>query len=149
MTRDNRELAAQAVESSAHLERSLDARVEVVGIDEAQFFDEALADVLMRLADRGVRVIVAGLDQDYLRRGFGPMPNLLALAEHVDKVHAVCVCCGSAAHYSQRISGGDDQVEVGDTDIYEARCRLCYEPYEAGATEAERDDRPLTAEAEV
>ncbi len=61
------------------------------------------------------------------------MPEILALAEHVDKMHAVCVCCGSTAHYSQRISGGAEQVEVGDTDIYEARCRLCYEPYEPGS----------------
>jgi thymidine kinase len=136
VTRDNRELAAEAIDDSAHLTERLEEGVEVVGIDEAQFFDEGLADVLMGLADRGVRVIAAGLDQDYLRRGFGPMPALLALAEHVDKMHAVCVRCGSTAHYSQRISGGDSQVEVGDTDIYEARCRACYEPYEAGFVEA-------------
>jgi thymidine kinase len=129
VTRDNRELAAEAVASSAELVECLAKGVEVVGIDEAQFFDEALADAVMAMADRGIRVIVAGLDQDYLRRAFGPMPTLLALAEHVDKMHAVCVRCGSTAHYSQRISGGADQVEVGDTDIYEARCRDCYEAY--------------------
>ena len=81
------------------------------------------------LADRGLRVIVAGLDQDFSRQPFGPMPRLLALAEMVDKMHAVCVRCGGPAHYSQRISGGSSQILVGDTDSYEARCRRCYEPY--------------------
>lgn len=133
VTRDNRELAAQAVADSTELERRLEERVEVVGVDEAQFLDRGLADVAMRLADRGVRVIVAGLDQDYLRRPFGPMPMLMALAEHVDKMHAVCVCCGQTAHYSQRISGGGEQVEVGDRDLYEARCRDCFTPYEPGS----------------
>lgn len=130
VTRDNRELAAQAVVDSVDLGRSISEGVEVVGIDEAQFFDPDLAEVAMELADRGVRVIVAGLDQDYLRRAFGPMPELLALAEHVDKMHAICVRCGATAHYSQRISGGVAQVEVGDVEFYEARCRRCYVPYE-------------------
>ena len=104
--------------------------MEVVGIDEAQFFDDGLVDLVSELADRGVRVIVAGLDQDYLRMPFGPMPQILALAELVDKVHAVCVQCGGLAHYSQRIAGGSDQVQVGDTEAYEARCRACYVPFE-------------------
>jgi len=138
VTRDNRELAAKAVGSSAELSALLAEGVEVVGIDEAQFFDDELAAVVMAMADRGVRVIVAGLDQDYLRRAFGPMPTLMALAEHVDKMHAICVRCGATAHYSQRISGGADQVEVGDTDIYEARCRHCFEPY---APESESGER--------
>jgi thymidine kinase len=133
VTRDNRELAAMTVDSSAELRAALDPEVEVVGIDEAQFFDLRLVDEAMRLADAGVRVIVAGLDQDYMREPFGPMPALLALAEIVDKMHAVCVCCGGAAHYSQRISGGKEQVLVGDVDAYEARCRKCYEPYRAAA----------------
>lgn len=130
VTRDKRELAAQAVANSVDLEQRLDEAVEVVGIDEAQFFDHGLAEVVMGLADRGVRVVVAGLDQDFLRRAFGPMPVILALAEHVDKMHAICVQCGATAHYSQRISGGAAQVEVGDADIYEARCRSCFVPYE-------------------
>jgi thymidine kinase len=133
VTRDNRELAAEAVASATMLRERLTEGVEVVGIDEAQFFDEALTSLLMEMADHGIRVIVAGLDQDYLRRGFGPMPDILALAEHVDKVHAVCVRCGATAQYSQRIAGSASQVEVGDTDIYEARCRACYEPYEPAA----------------
>lgn len=130
VTRDQRELDAHSVCGSAELRAHLELGVEVVGIDEAQFFDEALAELLSELADRGIRVVVAGLDQDYLRRPFGPMPKILALAEYVDKMHAVCVRCGAPAHYSQRISGGGEQVQVGDTDAYEARCRRCYVPFE-------------------
>jgi thymidine kinase len=129
ITRDLRELAARAVASTAELESLLEADVQVVGIDEAQFFDADLVDLVMRLADRGVRVVVAGLDQDYLRRPFGPMPGLLAVAEHVDKMHAVCVRCGAPAHYSQRFAGGAEQVQVGDGESYEARCRKCYEAF--------------------
>ena len=129
VTRDNRALAARAVTDSRELRQHLDLDVEVVGIDEAQFFDHGLVDVVGDLADRGLRIIVAGLDQDYLRRPFGPMPHILALAEYVDKMHAVCVCCGAPAHYSQRIAGGGEQVQVGDTEAYEARCRRCYEPF--------------------
>jgi thymidine kinase len=131
VTRDNRELAAESVGDSNELRSALKPDVEVVGIDEAQFFDQGLVDEIMRLADSGVRVIVAGLDQDYNRQPFGPMPSLLALAEFVDKMHAVCVQCGARAHYSQRISGGEEQVLVGDVDAYEARCRECYQPYAA------------------
>jgi len=129
VTRDQRELAACAVTSPAELEKKLQPDVQVVGIDEAQFFDAALVPLVMRLADRGVRVIVAGLDQDYLRRPFGPMPDILALAEEVDKMHAVCVLCGAPAHYSQRFTGGAEQVQVGDGESYEARCRRCYEAF--------------------
>lgn len=129
VTRDNRTLEALTVADAAELRERLPGDVQVVGIDEAQFFDQGLVDLVMQLADAGRRVIVAGLDQDYLRRPFGPMPALLALAEHVDKMHAVCVRCGGVAHYSQRIAGGEDQVQVGDTDVYEARCRVCYEVY--------------------
>ena len=127
VTRDLRELAACAVADAAALEARLDPEVQVVGIDEAQFFGTDLVDLVMRLADRGLRVVVAGLDQDYLRRPFGAMPALLAVAEHVDKMHAICVRCGSPAHYSQRFAGGSEQVQVGDGEAYEARCRRCYE----------------------
>jgi thymidine kinase len=129
VTRDNRALAAHSVANVDELRDKLEPDVEVVGIDEAQFFDAALVSLVTELADRGVRVIVAGLDQDYQRRPFGPMPEILALAEYVDKVHAVCVRCGGPAHYSQRIAGGDEQVQVGDSEAYEARCRDCFEPY--------------------
>jgi thymidine kinase len=129
VTRDNRELEAVSVADSAELRRLLVPGVEVVGIDEAQFFDPGLAALASELADRGVRVIVAGLDLDYLRRPFGPMPEILALAELVDKMHAVCVRCGEPAQYSQRIAGGGERLQVGDGEAYEARCRSCFEPF--------------------
>ena len=131
VTRDNRELDAETVASVDEIVSRLDADARVVGIDEAQFFDASLADLADRLADAGVRVIVAGLDLDYRRRPFGPMPLLLARAEYVDKIHAVCVRCGATAHYSQRFAGGGEQIQVGDGEAYEARCRHCYEEYEA------------------
>jgi thymidine kinase len=132
VSRDNRGLDAISASSAAEVRASLVIGVRVVGIDEVQFFDEGIVDLCMELADAGVRVIVAGLDQDYLRRPFGPMPQLLAVAEYVSKMHAICVRCGSPAHYTQRIAGGDSQIEIGD-GAYEARCRMCYEPYKAAA----------------
>lgn len=129
VTRDLREVAAMSVADSTELAERIDPDVRIVGIDEAQFFDLGLVDVATQLADSGVRVIIAGLDQDYSRKPFGPMPAILALAEYVDKVHAVCMVCGAAAHYSQRIAGGSSQVLVGDLEAYEARCRECYEVY--------------------
>ena len=114
VTRDNRDLEAITVSSSLELRDRLSLGVEVVGVDEAQFFDDGLVGLATELADLGVRVIIAGLDQDYRREPFGPMPALLSIAEYVDKMHAVCVRCGSPAHYSQRIAGGSDQLQVGD-----------------------------------
>ncbi len=124
------------VPGSAELLARVEIGVQVVGIDEVQFFDPGVVDVCMQLADAGIRVIAAGLDQDYMRQPFGPMPALLAVAEEVDKMHAVCVRCRGAAHYSQRVSGGNAQVEVGDSS-YEARCRSCYELYKASDLEEE------------
>ncbi|HUP23059.1 MAG TPA: thymidine kinase [Thermoanaerobaculia bacterium] len=146
VTRDKRELDALAVASSRELRASLEAGVEVIGIDEAQFFDDALVHLLQELADRGLRVIVAGLDLDYRRRPFGPMPELLAVAEYVDKMHAVCVRCGSPAQYSQRIAGPEDQRHLGDTESYEARCRACYQPFRSHGDE-EPPATGLVAEA--
>jgi thymidine kinase len=134
VSRDERRLKAFAVPTSAELLARVEIGVQVVGVDEIQFFDAGIVDVCMQLADAGIRVIAAGLDQDYMRRPFGPMPGLLAVAEEVSKMHAVCVRCRGAAHYSQRVSGGDAQVEVGDS-TYEARCRHCFEPYRAAAEE--------------
>jgi thymidine kinase len=130
VSRDDRRLKAMAVVTSAELLARVEIGVQVVGIDEVQFFDPGVVEVCMQLADAGIRVIAAGLDQDYMRRPFGPMPALLAVAEEVSKMHAVCVRCRGAAHYSQRVSGGDAQVEVGDSS-YEARCRSCFESYKA------------------
>lgn len=146
VTRDNRELSAMAVADSVELRRHLELGVQVVGVDEAQFFDDGLVDVAGDLADRGVRVIVAGLDLDYVRRPFGPMPKILALAEYVDKMHAICVRCGAPAHFSQRTAGGGDQFQVGDEESYEARCRRCYEVFSPGRDLPDRE--PVGAVAE-
>lgn len=104
----------------------LSSGVEVVGIDEAQFFDSGLIDVCNSLAASGIRVIVAGLDMDYLGRPFGPIPGLLATAEYVTKVHAICVKCGNLAQYSHRFAQGDKLVQLGETDSYEPLCRKCF-----------------------
>jgi thymidine kinase len=99
---------------------------EVVGIDEAQFFDEQLVEVCQSLANSGKRVIVAGLDMDFSGKPFGPMPQLMAIAEYVTKVHAICIKCGDIANYSYRKTGGEKKVMLGEKDTYEARCRRCF-----------------------
>ena len=104
----------------------LTSNVDVVGIDEAQFFDDGIVDVVQTLANRGIRVIVAGLDMDYLGKPFGPMPTLMAIAEYVTKVHAICVRCGDLAQHSHRLSKSDKLVELGEKDIYEPICRHCF-----------------------
>ena len=100
--------------------------VRVVGIDEAQFFGAGLVEVAQSLANRGVRVIVAGLDTDYLGKPFGPMPSLMAIAEDVQKVHAICVKCGNLANHSHRLSASRKLVVLGEKDVYEPLCRECY-----------------------
>ncbi len=99
---------------------------EVVGIDEAQFFGEELVSVCNELARDGKRVIVAGLDMDYLGNPFGPIPKLMAIAEYVTKVHAICIRCGNLANYSHRTVKDDNLVVLGETDIYEPLCRKCF-----------------------
>ena len=100
--------------------------VSVVGIDEAQFFDEELPYVCQQLALRGLRVIIAGLDMDFRGQPFGPIPNLLAVAEYITKVHAICQHCGNLATHSFRLSEDESTVVLGEKDRYEARCRTCY-----------------------
>ncbi|MDB5158883.1 MAG: Thymidine kinase [Mucilaginibacter sp.] len=99
---------------------------QVVGIDEAQFFDNKLPDICTTLANKGVRVIIAGLDMDFKGRPFGPIPTLMAIAESVTKVHAVCVRCGNPALYSYRLVPSKEKVLLGEKDSYEPRCRICY-----------------------
>ncbi len=99
---------------------------EVIGIDEAQFFTEILVEVCNRLADKGIRVIVAGLDMDFAGKPFGPIPRLFAIAEYISKVHAICMRCGNLAQYSHRLSDSDKQFLLGEKDIYEPLCRKCY-----------------------
>jgi thymidine kinase len=101
--------------------------VDVIGIDEAQFFDEGLVEVCNKLANSGLRVIVAGLDMDFRGKPFGPIPSLLATAEYVTKVHAICVRCGSLANHSHRTSEDQGLVVLGETNIYEPLCRKCYQ----------------------
>ena len=100
--------------------------VDVIGIDEAQFFDEEIANVCDELAFRGIRVIVAGLDMDYLGKPFGQMPFIMAKADYVTKLHAICMQCGNIANYSYRKIPNEDQVMLGAMDAYEPRCRNCY-----------------------
>ncbi|HYP52367.1 MAG TPA: thymidine kinase [Pyrinomonadaceae bacterium] len=118
-----------AVGSAAEILARVEPATEVVGVDEGQFFDNDLIDVANELARRGVRVIVAGLDQDYTGRPFEPMPQLLAVAEFITKTHAICVRCGQTANYSQRTVQVEGRVVVGAADAYEARCRRCFVPH--------------------
>lgn len=104
----------------------LSGDVDVVGIDEAQFFDGRLVEICRLMADRGIRVIVAGLDMDFQGKPFGPMPELMAAAEHVTKVHAICVRCGDPALYSHRLSSSNRLVVLGERDLYEPLCRHCF-----------------------
>jgi thymidine kinase len=119
---------AIAVATSESLEARVQDETDLVAIDEAQFFDRGIVDVCERLANRGVRVIAAGLDQDYLGRPFAPMPELMAIAEEVTKVRAVCTVCGGPACRSQRLRAEAITVLVGGSESYEARCRACFEP---------------------
>lgn len=116
------------VAGSAEVLALIEPETDVVGIDEGQFFDNGLVDVANELARRGLRVIVAGLDQDYLGRPFEPMPQLLAVAEYITKTHAICVRCGQPANYSQRVVEIEGRVAVGAAGMYEARCRRCFVP---------------------
>lgn len=128
-----RELAALPVHTAAELRQRLEAGVQVVAIDEVQFFDEAVVDLIQALADGGVRVIASGLDLDFRAEPFGFMPRLMALAEQVDKLTAICVRCGAPGTRSQRLLQGrpagpeDPLIVVGAAEAYEARCRACHE----------------------
>ena len=125
VSHDSRTIQSTPVETASSI-LLLTSDVEVVGIDEAQFFDEALVDVCNKLADSGVRVIVAGLDMDFKGIPFGPMPGLLAIAEEVTKVRAICMRCGSLASYSFRLADSDKKVLLGEKDNYEPLCRECF-----------------------
>ncbi|MFN7977116.1 MAG: thymidine kinase [Vicinamibacterales bacterium] len=121
-------LEAEPATSAADLLAKVRPDTEVVGIDEGQFFDAALPAACTELADRGLRVIVAGLDQDYLGRPFEPMPHLLAVAEFITKTRAICVVCGNPANHTQRLVHNADRVLLGAHGTYEARCRRCFDP---------------------
>ncbi|ERJ67659.1 thymidine kinase [Porphyromonas gingivalis F0569] len=125
VSHDKNAIASTPVDNSANI-LLLSSQVDVVGIDEAQFFDEGLVEVAQQLADQGVRVVIAGLDMDFRRQPFGPMPGLCAIADSVTKVHAVCVECGRLASYSFRRVQGDQQVMLGELNEYSPLCRTCY-----------------------
>ena len=134
VSHDSHSIPSTPIDSPASM-LLLSSDVEVVGIDEAQFFDDTLVDVVQTLANRGIRVIIAGLDTDFLGKPFGPMPALMAVAEDIQKVHAICVKCGSPANHSHRLSANDQLVVLGEKDVYEPLCRHCYN----AAIQAEKD----------
>jgi thymidine kinase len=125
------------VSDASEVQAKLDLRTEVIGVDEAQFLGPAMIDLVVRLADMGKRVVIAGLDTDYLGRPFHPMPELLAVADEITKTLAICMQCGNPAKHTQRLIGSEDLIVVGAAGMYEARCRRCFEPNMA-AVEAER-----------
>ncbi|HUE89329.1 MAG TPA: thymidine kinase [Vicinamibacterales bacterium] len=121
-------IPSEQAHGSDDLVSKVRADTEVVGIDEGQFFDTGLPLACAALASRGVRVIVAGLDQDYLGKPFEPMPQLLAVAEYITKTRAICMVCGNPANHTQRLVHSSDRVLLGATGTYEARCRHCFDP---------------------
>ncbi|MBS1751686.1 MAG: thymidine kinase [Bacteroidetes bacterium] len=126
VSHDDNSILSTPVERSEDI-LFLSSDVDVVGIDEAQFFDSKILTVCNQLALRGIRVIVAGLDMDYQGNPFGPMPDLLAIADYITKLHAICVKCGNIASFSYRKTPHDVQVMLGERDLYEPRCRYCYQ----------------------
>lgn len=125
VSHDARAIASRSVETSSEI-LAVASHIDVVGIDEAQFFDDRLTAVCEELALRGHRVIVAGLDMDFRGRPFGPMPDLLAVAEYITKLHAICNHCGNLATHTYRLTTDAETVVLGEKDIYEARCRHCF-----------------------
>lgn len=125
VSHDHNVIPSTPIDSSASI-LLMSTDIDVVGVDEAQFFDDGLVDVCNELANRGVRVIVAGLDMDFRCRPFGPMPALCAIADEVTKVHAICVRCGALAYVSHRLVANEKRVMLGETAEYEPLCRECY-----------------------
>lgn len=125
VSHDENAISSTPVQSSSQILLYVND-ADVIGVDEAQFFDNQLADVCNKLANSGIRVIVAGLDMDYLGKPFGPIPSLMATAEYVTKVHAVCIECGNLAQHSHRIIADDHLVVLGEKNSYEPLCRVCF-----------------------
>ena len=137
------EIRSDNVRNAAEVLAKVEPRTEVIGIDEGQFLGAELVDICTKLADMGKRVIVAGLDTDFLGRPFEPMPRLLAFAEEITKLLAICVRCGNPAVHTQRLVASEDLIVVGATGMYEARCRRCFEPQLAHElSEAEKKAAP-------
>ena len=135
------------VSTAKELFEKVRPETEVVGVDEGQFFDAELPAVVSRLADSGKRVIVAGLDTDYLGKPFEPMPQLLAIAEYITKTLAICMVCGNPANHTQRLVPSGDRVLLGASGTYEARCRVCFDP--SLASENPKSQVPKSKSQEV
>ena len=125
VSHDENSINSTPVENSANI-LLLTGNVDVIGIDEAQFFDKGLVEVATKLANMGIRVIAAGLDMDFKGKPFGPIPDLMAVADHITKVHAICVKCGNIAQFSHRLSEKEQVVLLGEKDVYEPLCRGCF-----------------------
>lgn len=125
VSHDENSIQSTPVGNSANI-LLLSGNVDVIGIDEAQFFDKGLVEVVTKLANMGIRVIVAGLDMDFKGIPFGPIPELMAVADHITKVHAICVKCGNIAQFSHRLSAKEQTVLLGEKDVYEPLCRGCF-----------------------
>ncbi|MBC8422956.1 thymidine kinase [bacterium] len=139
VTHNQQRLPSTPVSASPDILEHLHDKTEVVGVDEAQFFDADITEVCNKLANLGKRVIVAGLDMDYRGEPFGPIPDLMAVAEYVTKQLAICVCCGNPANHTQRLTDNTQQIVVGSQGTYEARCRQCFEHPHPHAAEASDD----------
>jgi thymidine kinase len=125
VSHDDKSIVSTPVDNASSI-LLLAGEVDVIGIDEAQFFDNSIVDVCNQLADKGIRIVIAGLDMDYTGKPFGPMPALLAIAEYVTKVHAICIRCGNLAQYSFRKSEEEQVVMLGEKNLYEPLCRICF-----------------------
>lgn len=149
VSHDENAITSQIVHSADQI-LLMCGEANVIGIDEAQFFGLELLDACAKLAKQGRRVIVAGLDQDYLGNPFEPIPQLMSIAEHVTKLHAICVRCGAPANHSQRIVSSDSRVLVGEQEAYEPRCRQCFDPSnsEPTMTQTEKSE-PVQSEAHL
>lgn len=132
VSHDDGRIHAECVSNAMDVQAKLEPRTEVIGIDEAQFLGEGVVDFVVRLADMGKRIVIAGLDTDYLGRPFHPMPELLAVADEITKTLAICMQCGNPAKHTQRLIASEELVVVGAAGMYEARCRRCFEPNLAG-----------------
>ena len=147
VSHDDSRIHSDAVSTAAEVQAKLDLRTEVIGIDEAQFLGEEMVELVVRWADMGKRVIIAGLDTDYLGRPFHPMPELLAVADEIIKTLAICMQCGNPAKHTQRLIASEDLIVVGAEGMYEARCRRCFEPNLAAAESQKKKKAELAAAA--
>jgi thymidine kinase len=147
VSHDDSRIHSDSAATAAEVAAKLDVRTEVIGIDEAQFLGEGIVELVVRWADMGKRIVIAGLDTDYLGRPFHPMPELLAVADEIIKTLAICMQCGNPAKHTQRLIASEDLIVVGAEGMYEARCRRCFEPNLAATETQKKKKAELTAAA--